>query len=133
MGYSLRASKRIHDMIPQMKVTAEPGDVIFTSPWVLHRVDSAGDPESNVCFLNTCRFSVDCVECCVEPQHLGSINWLDPNLPAFMRFIPYFRVMQDNLHGIPDTKSKWNDDNCFRSKGRACRGYLQARGWSTSE
>jgi hypothetical protein len=136
-GFSAKAPPYIFERIPKMNVTITPGDVLLVPSWWWHHVMSESyedDPTKSV-ILNTCRFSEVYSAAVNNPvlewyRHIGTVFYVHPSLPTVLRWIPYYRILQDSFREYFNLIPHWDDySDCCSSKKKGCEQYFKSIGW----
>eukprot|EP00913_Durusdinium_trenchii_P035833 g33531.t1 len=76
-------------------------DVLLNPVWSWHRVRNDADRATGLVAMGSCRFS-ESVKALGVPalefhRSFGQVMWVNPKLPSWVRWVPFFRVVQDGL------------------------------------
>jgi len=129
---------RIYTFLPKATVHLKPGDSLFNPPWSWHRVSNLGDAETNLIIMSACRWSDVRTTVGLSPalelyKSLGWPAWVHPSLPLWVRWAPFFRILQDGVRevmgSIPSFGETGYDTDCFSSKREACAEVIKSHGF----
>lgn len=135
-GFFAESPKTTFDKLPTFEVRLSPGDVLLNPVWSWHRVRNEADPDTNLVAMASCRFS-ESYKALTAPalefaRSFKNPLWVSTKVPLFVRFIPFFRILQDGVGMAFDLFPTWGkpgyEIDCFSSKKQACDDQIELRG-----
>ncbi|CAK9086563.1 unnamed protein product [Durusdinium trenchii] len=136
-GFVAKSPRSTFEKLPTFQVTLNPGDVLLNPVWSWHRVRNDADRATGLVAMGSCRFS-ESVKALGVPalefhRSFGQVMWVNPKLPSWVRWVPFFRVVQDGLSLAFDWHPSFGtagyEKDCFSSKRKACDEHYAAYGW----
>ena len=128
------------EWLPKSTIVLNPGDSLYNPPWSWHKVRNTADKETKLVVAAACRWSdvSTAVRLSSALELHKSFGWeafLHPSMPLWLRWVPFFRVLQDGFREsfslLPSFGEAGYHEDCFSSKAKACEAVLKKTGFDS--